>query len=325
VKRGVLVFLAAAALVLTARAAPITALVFSPDGTTLVSNGDRCVEIRSPKDASIQRKLACELLKITTLAFAPNGRVLAVGGGEPGVSGEVQLLTWPEGEVLYHFGDNTDLVTRIAFDTEGKRLAVAASDHAAKIWNLSQHHAPVLAFTLTGHAGPVLAIGFSPSAQSIVTTSADRSLKVWSSHDGRLLRTFSHHTEAIHALAFRPQLAGDTAPVTCASAGDDRTVRVWQPEIGRMVRIVRGHEGSIFALAWTNDGAALFSAGKEGIIRRIAADSDIIEAQRHAHTDWIYTLALSPDGHTLASGDWAGTVHLQDARRTLANGIESVP
>lgn len=303
------ILVAAATVLWTAHAAPVTTLTFSPDGAALVSNGDRRLDIRSPKDASIQRHIPCDLPKITTLDFAPNGRVLAVGGGEPGVRGEVQLLSWPDGKMLHRFGDHDDLVTRIAFDAEGKHLAVAASDHTVRVWQLPENDAPTNKFTLTGHAGPVLTIAFSPSGQSIVTASADRSLKVWSCSDGQLLRSFSHHTEAIHALAFRPRTA---SAITCASAGDDRTVRIWQPEIGRMVRIIRQHEGPVFALVWSSDGSMLFSAGKEGIIRRIDGASDAVETAWRAHDDWIYALALSPDGHTLASGDWAGTVRLHD-------------
>jgi len=296
-------------------AAPVTALVFSPDGEDLISNGDRRLDIRSPKDAIIQRHLACDLPKITTIAFAPNGQLLAVGGGEPGVRGEALLLSWPEGKLLHRLTNHIDVVTQVAFDAEGKRLGVASSDHSARVWQLSEKAAPATAFTLTGHAGPVLAIAFSPSGQTIVTASADRSLKVWSSADGRLLRSFSHHTEAIHVLAFRPLIGTEeSAPVTCASSGDDRTVRVWQPEIGRMVRIVRQHEAPVFALAWSTDGTSLFSAGKEGIIRRIDGASDTIQAQWHAHDDWIYALALSPDRAALASGDWSGSVRIHNLR-----------
>ena len=298
----------------TLTAAPVTTLAFSPDGAVLVSNGDRRIDIRSPKDAVIQRHVACDFPKITTLAFAPHGRVLAVGGGEPGVRGDVILLSWPEGKMLHRLTHHTDLVTSVAFDAEGKRLGVASSDHTARIWQFKEKTEPAIAFAVTGHAGPVLSIAFSPSGQSIVTASADRSLKVWASDDGHLLRSFSHHTEAIHALAFRPRAANDATPATCASASDDRSVRVWQPEIGRMVRIVRQHEGPAFALAWSTDGSALFSAGKEGIIRRIDGASDVIQTSWRAHDDWIYALALSSDGATLASGDWKGKVRLHDLR-----------
>ncbi len=311
---GLIGFSIFAAAIQTLIAAPVTTLAFSPDGTALISNSDRRIDIRSPKDAAIQRQVPCGLQKITSIAFRQDGRVLAVGGGEPGVRGEVLLLSWPEGKVLHRLTNHTDLVTSVAFDAGGKRLGIASSDHTARIWQFKENTEPTSAFVLTGHAGPVLAIAFSPSGQSIVTASADRSLKVWSPADGHLLRSFSHHTEAIHAMAFRPRSADDASPVTCASAGDDRSVRVWQPEIGRMVRIVRRHEGPVFALAWSSDGGALFSAGKEGIIRRIDAASDTIQNQWRAHDDWIYALAISPDGAMLASGDWSGGVRLHDLR-----------
>ena len=299
------------------RAVPVVALAFSPDGTALVSNGDRRVEVRSPKDAAVQRHLDCDLPKITSLAFAPSGKWFAVGGGEPGVRGEVLLFTWPEGKLIQRFGGHEDLVTSVCFDTSGSRLAAASADEMAQAWSLQLDGRPQGEGTkLRGHSRAVLALAFNPSGDAIVTASADRSLKVWSVADGHLLRTLSQHTEAVHALAFRPnKVDGNDPPATCASAGEDRTVRIWQPEIGRMVRIVRQHDGPLFALAWRSDGSALFSAGKEGIIRCIDAGSDAVQWSRKAHEDWIYALAVSPDGSMLASGDWAGSVHIQDARK----------
>src|SRR4030095_13415269 len=106
----------------------------------------------------------------------------------------------------------------------------------------------------------------------------------------------------------------ESPPSSCASASDDRTVRIWQPEIGRMVRIIRQHRAPVFALAYAPDGQSVFSAGKEGIIRRFDADNDTLLAQWASHTDWIYALAMSADGSKLASADWSGKVHIRDPR-----------
>jgi WD40 repeat protein len=294
-------------LALPLHAAPITTLAFAPDGSSLVSGGDRTVDMRSTNDAGIVRRLDCDLPRITSIAFSPSGSILAVGGGEPGVRGEVQLFSWPEGRCLHRISSHADLVTGIAFSADGTRLGAASADHTATVCSIASDGTPAELFKLRGHSAPVLALAFGPNC--IVTGSADRSLKVWSSK-GELQRTLSQHTEAILALAFRPGTA------TCASAGDDRSVRAWQPEIGRMVRIVRRHEGSILALAWTPDGSALFSAGSEGIIRRLDPASDRVEQEWQAHDDWIYALAVSPDGQTLASADWKGTVKFQPLKST---------
>ena len=79
-----------------------------------------------------------------------------------------------------------------------------------------------------------------------------------------------------------------------------------------MVRIVRGHEGPAFALGYARGGTVLVSAGAEGVVRMIDADSDQVISQWKAHDDWIYALATSPDGKRVATGDWSGRVMLWD-------------
>lgn len=296
---------------LSLQAVPVTALVYSPDGSALVNNADRAIEVRSPKDAAVRRRIECPLPKITSLTFSPDGHWLAAAGGDPGLRGEAVLFSWPEGALKYRFGNHGDLIVSVAIDPSNRHLVTASADHSAKVWSLADGAAPAETLTLVGHSAAVLAAAFSPGNGSVVTASADRSLKVWSVADGKLQRSLGHHTEAVHALAFRPAFEG---PATCASAGDDRTVRLWQPEIGRMVRIVRNHEGPVLALAWSPDGRHLFSAGQEGLVRRINGDSDVIEKQWRSGTDWIYALAISPDGATLAAGDWSGDVKLHPLR-----------
>jgi len=303
-----------------AHAAPVTALGFSPDGVALASNGPRCVELRSPDDGTIQNRIPCDLPRITSLAFHPGGRFLAAGGGTPGSDGEVLIMDWRERKIVHHLAHFDDTVTSVSFNADGALLGAASADGTARVWKLPPDgSAPSEAFKLKGHAGPILTMRFSPTGESVVTAGADRSLKVWSARDGTLLRTLSHHTEAVHAVAFLPgnRQTDGGPPAMCATSGDDRTVRIWQPEIGRMVRIIRQHQGAVFALAFSPDGTTLFSAGKEGIVRRLDTDSDAVLGSWPAQPDWIYSMAVSPDGTKLATGDWAGSVRLLNARSSL--------
>ena len=296
-------------------AVPVTALAFSHDGKELVSNGPRRVDVRSARDGSVTGHFECDLPKITALAFHPRRGILAVAGGEPAVRGEVQLFKWPAKTLGQRIRHPDDIVTSIAFNGDGTLLGIAGSNHTARVWRLSTESSTVTeAFSLTGHSGPVLAIAFSPAGRTIVTASTDRSVKVWSAEDGRLLRSLSYHLEAVNALAFRPKIREPDydSPEACATAGDDRTIRLWHPETGRMVRIIRQHRAAVLALAFAKDGSAIFSAGKEGIVRQFEADSDALITEWKAADDWIYSLAASPDGSTLAAGDWSGNVRILD-------------
>jgi WD40 repeat protein len=294
-------------------AAPASALAFAPDGAVLASGAHRQIQLRSLSGAKINERIPSELPRISSLSFSPNASWFAITGGTPGELGVAQIFAWNEKSLRSRFTNFSDLVTSAAFNRDATRIALASADASAIIFPLLSADAksPLAPIHLRGHSGPVLDLAWSPDDDLLVTASADRSLKVWSPADGKLLRSFSHHTEVVNAVIFRPRGSSpDAAPVQCASASDDATVRIWQPKIGRMVRIIRGHDAPIFTLAYTPDGQKLFSAGKEGVIRRIDTESDQILAQWKAHDEPIYRITISPDGKHLASGDWAGNIHL---------------
>ena len=291
-------------------AAPATALAFSPDNSLLAVGAHRQIELRSVSDGRIIERIPCELSRISSIAFATDGSRLLVSGGTAGESGAALLLSWQNKAVQDRFTNFSDLVTSAAFNTDATRVAVASADSSAMLFAPGSKETNSR-IALHGHSGPVLSLAWSPQDDMIVTASADRSIKVWSALDGKLLRSFNHHTEAVHTIVFRPRAGlAEEARAECASGSDDGTVRIWQPKIGRMVRIIRGHDGAVFALAYTPDGRSLFSAGKEGIIRRLDTESDQILGQWKGHDEPIYHITVSPDGKHLASGDWSGKVHL---------------
>ena len=290
-------------------AAPATALAFTPDGAILASGAHREVQLRSVPSGKITAGFPAEFSRISSLAFSSDGDYLALAGGTPGESGAASILSWDGKSIEHRFTNFTDLVTAAKFNHDAAWLAVASADASAFLFPLESSRRE--AIELRGHSGPVLDIAWSSKGNILVTASADRSLKVWSAADGELLRSFSQHTEPVHAVVFRPRSdPSDESPIQCASASDDGTVRIWQPTIGRMVRIIRGHDAPVFTVAYTPDGQKLFSAGKDGIVRRLDTDSDQILGEWKAHTEPIYHIAISPDGQHLATGDWSGKERL---------------
>lgn len=292
---------------------PVSALNFSPDGLRLLVGRHHAVQVYDVAGKKAVSSFSCAFPKVSSFAFASDGRLLFVAGGTPGASGGLQLFDWPAGRLMQSLTNRADMATGVAISPAGNVVALAGTDHLVELLKLDATGKKLSPLhTLIDHSRPVLAAAFSPDGRLLVTGSVDRSIKVWDAASGKLQRSFSHHTDIVHCLSFRPRtvVGGEPVPFYCASGSDDNTVRVWQPEIGRMVRIVRGHEGPVFAVTYSRDGKLLFSAGKEGVIREIDADSDEILHHWPAHEDWIYALALSPDGNTLASGDWTGGVKL---------------
>ena len=308
------------------RTTPVTACVFSPDGSFLVVGHQDSVVLLSAADGAKRLTLPVKIARVSAVAIANDGNLLAVAGGVPGISGKVILWDMKQDASVADIGGFEDLVTSVAFGPDGRRLAIASADKSAQVYQLLDGGArPERVATLAGHAGPVLSLVFSPDGATVVTASADRSLKVWDAVGGKLRHTLSNHTDVIRSLAARPAARGredgavqERDPWSCASAADDRTVRIWQPGIGRMVRIVRRHDAPALALAYAPDGKTLFSAGVEGVIRIIDADSDQVLFEWTGHDDWIYNVAVSPDGKRIATGDWAGSVRMWEVRSNVA-------
>ena len=302
--------LSAATPVLPSPRVPVTAVAFSPNGTNLLAGGSHKIRIHQINGTSTD--WPCPFPKITGLAFSPDGQTLAISGGSPGVEGGALLFSWPQGAMLDCITNHGDVATAVTFHPQAGLLATAGADGVVQVLRWPQLKA---VHTLKGHSGPVLAAAFSPDRQHLVTAGADRSIKIWDVAAGTLRRSLNQHTDTVHCLAFRPSAPSpDATAAFCASGSQDKTVRVWQPAIGRLVRIIRGQEGPVLAVAWSPKQPRLYSAGTEGIVGIIDADSDQLLYQWQAHQDWIYSLAVSADGTRLATADWAGVVKIWDAR-----------
>jgi WD40 repeat protein len=294
-----------------AGATPVTALVFSPDDASLLAASGEQVQLCAPESGEVRTTILCHPMRVSTIAFSPSGALLAVGGGIAGENGEVRLFDWPAKKWLGGVAAHHDLVTGVAFHPDDQLLATASADNTVCVYRIADGGSHLVEQWRLAHTAPVRAAAFSRDGKILLTASLDRSIKVWSSANGALLHSLGQHTDAVHSIAIRPSVDG---PLVCATAGDDRTVRIWQPAVGRMVRIVRSHEGAILALVFARNGQSLYSAGQEGIVRQIDAESDAILAQWQASTDWIYAMAIAHDGRLLATGDWHGRIRVKALR-----------
>src|SRR5262249_24766415 len=152
------------------------------------------------------------------------------------------------------------------------------------------------------HREGINCLAVTADGQSLLTGSADKSLKLWHM-DGREALSLNGPDE-IWTVACTPDSK------TAASAGKDDDVTLWDLTTGRAVRTLQGHTACVRPLAIHPDGKYLVSAGNDRTVR--GWDLSTGEAMfSHEEADYVISLAFSPDGNLLACGNDDGHIRIR--------------
>jgi WD40 repeat protein len=140
--------------------------------------------------------------RVIALAFSPDGRVLASGGGEPSRSGEVKLWDVSSGKLVREIVDgHSDTVFGLEFSPDGSLLATCAADKFVKIWNVADGK---WIKSFEGHTHHVMGVSWQFNAKVLVSCGADMAVKVWNYETGEQIRTLAQGGKQYTAIQFIP-------------------------------------------------------------------------------------------------------------------------
>jgi len=146
---------------------------------------------------------------------------------------------------------------------------------------------------LNAHTGSVNSLTVLNDG-SIVSGSADRSVKIWDPETETLKMTITGHTDWIQALV----ILNDGS---IASGSGDDSIKIWSPTTGSLIRTLKGHSNSVNTLAVFKDGR-LASGSNDFLIKIWNPTTGALLNNLAGHSDNVRALAILKDGKRLVSG-----------------------
>jgi WD40 repeat protein len=284
---------------------PITALVFAPDGKTVIAASQNGVAMYSWPELKLAEKSKPPFSHLHDLAFSPDGSRLAIAGGEPQERGGVEIVQWPGLKLVQRVEAGKDVVYGVAWSGDGKSLALACADKTVRLHDFTTGKST----EITDHSAAVLSVMFArlpddqTKAELLLSAGRDQTIRVFDAATARPVRALDNHTAAVNDLALCPAKQGQLPLV--ASAGQDKTVRFWQPSIGRMVRFARLSSPPL-TIRWLPNGDYVAMACADGRVRVIDWQTLGIVLEKQISDGWLTALAISPDGSQAVIGDERG-------------------
>ena len=278
------------------------ALVISPDGKTVAATARDTLVLYDVASGAELKRLPSHVYGIT-LAYSPDGKLLATGGVDPGDDQHsLRILDAADGKELRRCTlPKNEAPTYIAWDpsNNGKFAAVIAEDvmHIFDA-NTGKEVVPVQ------HYWPSR-VAYAPDGKTLASAGSGPTIRRWDAATGKEIVEQDGHLGGVAAVA----ITADGKRV--ASGGED--VRVWDPAAGRMLAAIP-IPGGVTCLAFAPDGKTLAAGGLGRVVHLWDVETLQPLNEFKPHNNSVRGLAFSPDGKRLAAGDAQSTIRIWDVK-----------
>lgn len=191
------------------------AVAFSPNVPRLAVATATGVELWDVDTRVLEDTLQTDEL-ITSVAFSPDGTLLAGGG----ITSTVWLWDVGTGTHLATLSGHPTRVESVAFSPDGRTLASGGWGGMVKLWDVATR---AEIGSLVGHSWAIEAVEFSPDGVLLTSGSWDGTVRLWDLDDQTEVASFADHSSLVPATRFSP--SGATV-----ATGSWEEVKLWDTE-----------------------------------------------------------------------------------------------
>jgi WD40 repeat protein/tRNA A-37 threonylcarbamoyl transferase component Bud32 len=193
---------------------------------------------------------------------------------------------------------------KIQFFPNSRRLLFDDEVQPCRVWDIQTESECELA---AGGTVQAASFGFSPDGKFLVTRANLADLTLFDATSLQLIGTLRGHLGLTRGLGYSPD------GKLLATASIDQTARVWDLATLREVAVLGGFGERISDVKFSPDGGIVLISGFGAL--KVYDRSKVVNRGLFATVPdpgGVYSMALSPDRHTLATRSWIGTMTIWD-------------
>jgi len=276
----------------------VTSIDFAPNGELLAVAGFNEVLLHKADGSGIADRLIGLSERIESVRFSPDGKRLAVTGGQPGRLGEVQVWDVDKRELLLSHSVTYDTVYGASWSPDGKLISFGCSDNSVRAINAETGEQVLFQ---GAHSDWVRDTVFTVENESshVLSVSRDMTVKLTEVETNRFIDNVTSITPGalkggVNTIARHPERdeivvgGADGIPkvyrvfrITARKIGDDSNlIKTLEPMVGRVFCVAVSRDGKRIAAVSSLDGKGELAVYSYEFDTNLPDDLKAISAKR---------------------------------------------
>ncbi len=275
---------------------PILSASLSPDNRYILSGGkaEESFYRWDVKEEKCLKKLQWLTSPSYDVAISHNGLYYLTGNDDK----SARLWDTKAGNEVQQFIGHTGGIASVAFSKDDKKILTGSFDTTAKLWDIDSGEELQ---TFRGHTSKVNSVMFSHDGSFILTGGWDKTARTWDAKTGIELHKFEHF-DVVTSVSLSP----DDSIVLTGSM--DGTIRIWDRIDGETIDNFRAPNRKEI----DTDAGELLIDLVNNVYKFPENDIETVKNKIKPTYNPIYSVAFSPDGNSVLTGEQSGIARLWD-------------